>query len=107
MPGIGVKSAQRILYARKKGSLALEDLKQMGVVLKRARYFICARGYTPAPHMGREGAVRALIDPNAFAFGMEQMSLFAPAFGLDPALLALTPQKEAEEEAIACIAKAI
>ncbi len=107
VPGIGVKSAQRILYARKKGSLALEDLKQMGVVLKRARYFICARGYTPAPHMGREGAVRALIDPNAFAFGMEQMSLFAPAFGLDPALLALTPQKEAEEEAIACIAKAI
>ena len=107
VPGIGVKSVQRILYARRQGSLSLEDLKRMGVVLKRARYFICARGYTPGANMRRESAARALIDPNAFVFGMEQMSLFAPSFGTDPALLALTPPEEAREEAVACIARAI
>ena len=40
VPGIGVKSAQRIVRARKNGSLSFEDLKKIGVTLKRALYFI-------------------------------------------------------------------
>ncbi|MBO8137830.1 MAG: putative DNA modification/repair radical SAM protein [Desulfotomaculum sp.] len=44
VPGIGVTSAKRIAAARKVGSLGYEDLKKIGVVLKRARYFITCRG---------------------------------------------------------------
>ncbi len=44
VPGMGVKSAQRIVSARKQGGLRFEDLKKMGVVLKRARYFITCKG---------------------------------------------------------------
>ena len=44
VPGIGVKSAQRIVKARRLGSLDFPDLKRIGVVLKRALYFITCRG---------------------------------------------------------------
>lgn len=44
VPGMGVKSAMRIVAARSRGRLAAEDLKKMGVVLKRARYFITCSG---------------------------------------------------------------
>ncbi len=44
IPGIGVKSARRILAARKFGSLDFSDLKKLGVVLKRAMYFITCNG---------------------------------------------------------------
>jgi putative DNA modification/repair radical SAM protein len=43
IPGIGVKSAQKIVQARRFGRLRYEHLKKIGVVLKRAKYFIlCA-----------------------------------------------------------------
>lgn len=44
VPGIGVKSAQRIVKARRRGILDFSDLKKMGVVLKRALYFITCGG---------------------------------------------------------------
>ncbi len=44
VPGIGYKSAQRIVRARRLGSLDYESLKKMGVVLKRAIYFITCKG---------------------------------------------------------------
>lgn len=44
VPGIGVKSAQRIVGARKYGNLTFEDLQKMRVVLKRALYFITCSG---------------------------------------------------------------
>ncbi len=44
VPGIGVKSARRILQARRSSSLDFADLKKMGVVLKRAHYFITCKG---------------------------------------------------------------
>ena len=44
VPGIGVKSAQRIVRARRSGSLNFEDLKKIGVTLKRALYFITCSG---------------------------------------------------------------
>ena len=43
IPGIGVKSAQKIVQARRFGRLRYEHLKKIGVVLRRAKYFIlCA-----------------------------------------------------------------
>ncbi len=44
VPGIGVKSARRIVQARKTGTLDFTDLKKVGVVLKRAVYFITCSG---------------------------------------------------------------
>lgn len=44
VPGIGVKSAQRICRARKSGALDFDNLKKIGVVLKRALYFITCSG---------------------------------------------------------------
>ncbi|WP_018479391.1 putative DNA modification/repair radical SAM protein [Pontibacter roseus] len=40
VPGIGVKSAKKIVSARRFAPLQFEHLRQMGVVLKRAKYFI-------------------------------------------------------------------
>lgn len=47
VPGIGVRSAQRIAATRRYCRLAPEHLKKLGVVMKRAQYFI-----TCGPHTG-------------------------------------------------------
>jgi putative DNA modification/repair radical SAM protein len=47
VPGIGVKSAQRIAAARRTGKLDYTGLKKLGVVLKRAQYFITCGGKRP------------------------------------------------------------
>lgn len=44
VPGIGTLSAQRIVKARKMAVLDFPDIKKMGVVLKRALYFITCKG---------------------------------------------------------------
>jgi putative DNA modification/repair radical SAM protein len=44
VPGIGNKSALRIVKARKQAILDFDDIKRMGVVLKRAIYFITCKG---------------------------------------------------------------
>lgn len=44
VPGIGVKSAQRIVAARRGRWLSYDELRRLGVVLKRAQYFITAKG---------------------------------------------------------------
>ena len=44
VPGIGVRSAGKIVRARRYGTLTFEDLKKMRVVLKRAVYFITCKG---------------------------------------------------------------
>lgn len=49
VPGIGVNSARRICRARRYGGLRFEDLKKMGVVLKRAMYFITCQGRVYMP----------------------------------------------------------
>ncbi len=44
VPGIGVRSAQRIISARRVQALDFPDIKKLGAVLKRARYFITCKG---------------------------------------------------------------
>ncbi len=44
VPGIGTNSAQRIIMARKSAVLDYNDLKRLGIVLKRAVYFITCSG---------------------------------------------------------------
>lgn len=43
VPGIGVRSAQRIIRSRRMQTLDFADIKKLGVVLKRARYFITCK----------------------------------------------------------------
>ncbi len=50
VPGIGVKSAKKIVSARRFASLNYEHLKQMGVVLKRAKYFITCNHKSLQPY---------------------------------------------------------
>ena len=49
VPGLGVNSARRICRARRYGGLRFENLKKMGVVLKRAMYFITCQGRVYMP----------------------------------------------------------
>jgi len=44
VPGIGPKSAQKIMSSRKYYALEFNDLKKMGISLKRAKYFILCNG---------------------------------------------------------------
>ena len=84
VPGIGVKSAQRIVKARRMGGLDFPDLKRIGVVLKRALYFITCRGKTMYPIKIEEDYItRNLLDVKErlpFDLGMDvtyrQLSLF-------------------------------
>lgn len=63
VPGIGVKSAQRIMGARRTACLGFEDLKKIGVVLKRALYFITCNGRMMYPTKLEEDYItRNIID---------------------------------------------
>lgn len=44
VPGIGVKSAKKIVVARKNNIISFELLSRLGVVIKRAQYFITCNG---------------------------------------------------------------
>lgn len=57
VPGIGTKSAKRILAARKHTRLDFSDIKRMGVVLKRALYFITCKGRMMYPTRIEEGYI--------------------------------------------------
>ena len=105
VPGIGPTGARHILTARRTGKLGLKDLQRMGIILKRAQYFITAADYTCSARMNREHTVRALIDPKVFSFGTEQLSFFAPNGKLSlPGMEDVRSVKEAVEEAVLCLA---
>lgn len=83
VPGIGVKSAKRILAARRCTNLSFGDLKKMGVVLKRAVYFITCGGRMMYPvRLDEDYIVRNLTEKkDRIQFGSDgmtyrQMSLF-------------------------------
>ena len=83
VPGIGVKSAQRIVAARRSANLTFHDLKKIGVVLKRALYFITCSGKMMYPvKLEEDYIVRNLTDVrDRVQFGSDgmtyrQMSLF-------------------------------
>lgn len=46
IPGVGPRSVERILRARRYARLSFDDISRMGVVMKRARYFITCDGKT-------------------------------------------------------------
>lgn len=116
VPGIGPKSALRILSARRQQHLGMAELKRMGVVLKRAQYFITCSGCAVA-HGTRQEIAAALLDPKAFAVGTQQLSLddFTPKVLPDsaPAVQELAaagvPARQAayevKQEALQCLTR--
>ena len=78
VPGVGVRSARRILAARRVGPLTFEGLKRLGVVLKRAQYFLTCSGRPLTELRVREdGLLRHLAALDAPREPvMEQLSLF-------------------------------
>jgi len=81
VPGIGPVSARRILSARRTGSLRYEDLKKIGVVLKRAQFFItCSGRIRSGLQFSAETLCRQLecVESGQLPAGqMQQLSLFA------------------------------
>lgn len=83
VPGIGDKSAKRIVGARRTHSLDFEDLKKIGVVLKRALYFITCRGRMMYhTKLEEDYIIRNILDPREKLPGTDsrvtyrQLSLF-------------------------------
>lgn len=86
VPGIGVNSAMRIVKARRLSTLSFDGLKKLGVVLKRAQYFITCKGKkADGLCLTEKNIVRALMSAKSFKayqndFGktsdQEQLSLF-------------------------------
>ena len=111
---MGKAHRKRIVSARRTAHLRFEDLKKLGVVLKRAQYFITCRGFSGAHpgrgNAGRERITRALIDPNVFSGSCEQLSLFSPP-AVDNLIGQGVPPRAAvrmvREEAVQCLAKAL
>ena len=82
VPGIGVKSARRIITARRQGRLDYGALKKLGVVLKRAQYFItCSGKLADGLRITPDSALRALVSDTMQKElpQPEQLSLFSPA----------------------------
>ena len=77
IPGIGPKSAKKIISSRQKFKIKYEDLKKIGVVTKRAKYFILCDGKY---YFDRENFNKKFIEKNLIAeenkTTYEQMRLF-------------------------------
>lgn len=80
IPGIGIKGAQKIISSRRISNLTFSDLKKLGIVLKRAQYFITCNGkYYGAVEFDDQKIKKALtprFDLNLVDENIEQLSFF-------------------------------
>lgn len=80
VPGIGPTSARRIVSARRTAHQRFEDLKKLGVVVKRAQFFLVCDGHAaPGLRFSPESIVRQLeaVERGLLPSGeMQQLSLF-------------------------------
>lgn len=89
VPGIGERSARRIVGARRTHSLDFQDLKRIGVVLKRALYFITCNGKMMyATKLEEDYIIRNILGPEDIYRGTggetyRQLSLFDNEFAGD------------------------
>ncbi len=83
VPGMGTVSVKRILYARRARKLEHEDLKKLGIVMKRAQYFITCKGkMLDGLKLQPDSILRSLIAAERAALPgaeLEQLSLFENA----------------------------
>lgn len=84
VPGIGEKSARRILIARRTGKLDFDGLKRIGVVLKRAQYFLTCRGKAvEGLKMSPDAILRALLSQQCAQALARDTGIRLGAYGLD------------------------
>jgi putative DNA modification/repair radical SAM protein len=77
VPGIGVKSAQLIIASRRFGRLNSEQLRKIGVVMKRAKYFITCNELPSASVQDvKPEFLRRLFTQKALPNTHGQLSLF-------------------------------
>lgn len=80
IPGIGPTGARRILSARRAANLQFDDLKKLGIVLKRAQFFIlCGGRMRPGLQFSAETLVRQLESVERGSLPIheaQQLSLF-------------------------------
>ena len=81
VPGIGIKTAKRIIACRKNFKITFNDLKKLGVVMKRAKYFItCNNKYFISSEYFKKSFIEAnliLEDNPKVENNKEQLSLFS------------------------------
>lgn len=106
VPGIGVISAKRIITARREFNLTFENLKKLGIVLKRARYFITCNGkyYDPIKHFNENFIAQNLffLEHTSTSFlNYVQTSLFDNISNADNFIFdALSPTKEDKQKCL-------
>lgn len=107
VPGIGPTGARRIVSARKTGKLTMANLKKMGIVLKRAQFFIICADQTMGLKFTKPTIMRSLLDPTVYSCGVEQISLFAlPKYLPKPEEMGTRTQiKDVVEESLLCMQK--
>jgi len=76
IPGIGVQGVKRIMTARRVAPLSFDDLKRMGISLKRSQYFITCQGKSISPVALEPTAILRALQPKANS-PYEQLSLFS------------------------------
>ena len=106
VPGIGVISAKRIITARREFNLTFENLKKLGIVLKRARYFITCNGkyYDPIKHFNENFIAQNLLfleRTSTSSLNYVQTSLFDNISNADNFIFdALSPTKEDKQKCL-------
>lgn len=75
VPGIGVTSARRIVSARRFQKLRLEDLRKLGVVLKRAAFFVTVAGRGSGLRQQRVETVRRALTKEVESANATQLTL--------------------------------
>lgn len=106
VPGIGVISAKRIITARREFNLTFENLKKLGIVLKRARYFITCNGkyYDPIKHFNENFIAQNLLfleRTSTPSLNYVQTSLFDNISNADNFIFdALSPTKEDKQKCL-------
>lgn len=106
VPGIGVISAKRIITARREFNLTFENLKKLGIVLKRARYFITCNGkyYDPIKHFNENFIAQNLLfleRTSTSSLNYVQTSLFDNISNADKFIFdALSPTKEDKQKCL-------
>lgn len=106
VPGIGVISAKRIITARREFNLTFENLKKLGIVLKRARYFITCNGkyYDPIKHFNENFITQNLLfleRTSTSSLNYMQTSLFDNVSNADNFIFdALSPTKEDKQKCL-------
>ena len=117
VPGIGTESAYRILRVRKLALLDWDGLKNIGVVLKRARYFLLCKGKSyPFLSKDKNAFLLAMMSPRERSqFLRQEKKWFQPSLfddfatdadmkrnGSEP-LIAVPSLNDTQKEALQCV----